>query len=60
MLLEFAERWGLLILNCDSRCRGVYTKSVRNERSVINYIMVNECTYRYFRLMEIDEDNEGN
>ena len=34
----------------------MYTWSVRNERSVIDYIMVNECMYRYFRLMEIDED----
>ena len=38
MLLEFAERWGLVILICD-RCRGVYTRSVRNE-SVIDYIIV--------------------
>ena len=56
MLLEFAERWGLVILNCDSRCISVYNRSVRNEKSVIDYIMVNECTYRYFWLMEIDED----
>ena len=33
MLLEFAERWGLAILNCDSRCKGVYTRSVRNGKT---------------------------
>ena len=56
MLQEFAERWSLVILDCDSKCRGVYTRLVRNECSIIDYMMVNECTYRYFRLMEIDED----
>ena len=56
MLLEFAERCCLLILNYDSKCKGVYTKSVKNEKSVIDYIMVNECTYRYFKLIEIDGD----
>ena len=43
-----------MTLNCDVRCRGVYTRSERNERSVIDYIMVNEYMYRYFKLMEID------
>ena len=41
MLLEFAEKWGLVILNCDARCRGVCTRSEKNERSVIDYVMIN-------------------
>ena len=55
-LLEFVERWNLIIMNCDAKCRGTYTRIERDNKSVIDYILVNEAMYKHYDSMEIDED----
>ena len=55
-LLEFVERWNLIIMNCDAKCRGTYLRIERDNKSVIDYILVNEAMYKHYDSMEIDED----
>ena len=55
-LLEFVERWNLIIMNCDTKCRGTFTRIYRDNKSVIDYILVNEAMYKHYDSMVIDED----
>ena len=56
MMLEFMERWNMVILNMDDRCEGVYTRIQGREKSVIDYYLVNEEMFSLFKKMEIDEE----
>ena len=58
MMLEFAERWNLVVLNADERCEGVSTRVQGNERSVIDFYLVNERMYGMFERMKVDEHKE--
>jgi len=58
MLLNFMEKWNLVMLNADVRCEGKYTRIEGNERSVIDYALVNEPMYDNFKKMMIDENKE--
>lgn len=58
MLLEFIEKWNLIMLNMDDACEGLYTRVQGEERSVIDYYLVNEKMYDKFRRMKIDEDKD--
>ena len=53
-MLDFAERWNLVMLNADDRCEGEYTRIQGNENSTIDYYLVNESLYRMFEEMKID------
>ena len=55
-LSEFVERWNLIIMNCDTKCRGTFTRIESDNKSVIDYILVNEAMYKHYDSMEIDED----
>ena len=44
------------MLNCDINCKGEYTRVERGNRSVIDYVMVSEEMYKYYKSMEIDEE----
>ena len=54
-LLNFGEKRGLVILNADDKCEGVYTRVQGETRSVLNYYLVNEGMYRRFERLQIDE-----
>jgi len=56
LLLNFMERWNLVMLNADDRCMGTYTRIMGNDRSVIDFMLVDEKVYDKFKGMEIDED----
>ena len=58
MMLEFAEKWNLVMLNVDDRCEGVYTRVQGEERTVLDYCLVDEAMYGKFCGMEIDEGKE--
>ena len=42
-------------MNYDAKCRGTYTRIERDNKSVIDYILVNKAMYKHDS-MEIDED----
>ena len=55
-LLNFGEKHGLVILNADDKCEGVYTRVQGETRSVLDYYLVNEGMYRSpFERLRIDE-----
>ena len=56
MMMNFAERWNLVILNADDRVEGQYTRVQGNERSVIDYYLINEKLYHMFEWMKIDDE----
>ena len=56
MLLEWIQDYGLIMLNMDDRCIGKYTWSRGENKSVIDYMMVNSRVYDKFVGMEIDEE----
>ena len=58
MMLEFSDRWGLTILNADDKCNGKYTRVQGEEKSVIDFYLANECMYKKFVRMKVDEDKE--
>ena len=43
-------------MNCDTKCRGTFTRTERDNKSVIDYILVNEAMYKHYDSMETDED----
>ena len=55
---KFIEETGILVLNVDERCRGVFTWERGESRSVIDLAMANERGYETFVDMEIDEKRE--
>lgn len=58
MMLEFMEKWDLVMLNASDRCDGVYTRIQGNERSVLDYYLVDERMHDRFVNMKIDEGKE--
>ena len=56
MLLEWIQDYGLIMLNMDDRCIGKYTWSRGENKSVIDYMMVNSRVYDKFVGMEIDDE----
>ena len=59
MMLDFMERWNLVMLNADSRCEGKYTRVQGNERSIIDYALVDENIYTRFESMKVDEEKNN-
>ena len=56
MLLDFVDKWNLMLLNADDECKGLYTRVQGEERSVIDYYLVNEKMYDKFESMKIDDN----
>ena len=44
-MLEFMEKWNLILMNCDTNCSGTFTRIERDAKSVIDYIMINDRMY---------------
>ena len=53
--MEFTERWNLIMMNCDVKCKGTFTMVELNNKSVIDYFLINDNMYQYYESMEIDE-----
>ena len=52
------EASNLILLNGDDRCEGQITRSIREERSSIDFVLVNRSGYNKFRKMEVDEEKK--
>ena len=58
MLLDFIERWNLVLLNGDEACTGEITRIQGDQRSAIDFKIVNQALYKFFQSMSIDENKE--
>ena len=47
-MLEFMERWNLIIMNCDVKCKDTFTRVEGNNKSVIDYVLINDKMYQYY------------
>ena len=57
-LVEWLNKYNLLLLNNDINCKGKYTWEARNSKSIIDYAIINEKLYQNYKEMEIDENKE--
>ena len=55
---EMIERNNLILLNLEEKCSGTYTWSRGEQKSAIDFIMVNDYALSRFLNMKIDEDGE--
>ena len=53
-MLGFMERWNLIMMNCDVKCKGTFIMVEGNNESVIDYVL-NDKMYQYYQPMEISE-----
>ena len=58
MLTEWADEYNLNILNLDMKCKGTYTRIRNNQRTTVDYILVNKRVYDMVEEIEIDEDRQ--
>ena len=56
--MDWLERFDVVLMNADDKCEGVYTWKRGNQRSAIDFILVNEYVYERCGRMIIDEDKE--
>ena len=56
VVIDLMEACSLILLNGDDRCEGQITRSIREERSSIDFVLVNRSAYNKFRKMEVDEE----
>ena len=58
MLLEWVGNYQLIMLNTDQRCEGRHTRVHRNQKTTLDYIMVNRKIYDLVEEIKIDENKE--
>merc|ERR1739840_78220 len=58
MVMEWISTYGLILLNAEEICSGKYTWSRGEQKSAIDFVLVNENMYKRIRKMEIDEEQE--
>lgn len=58
IITEWLCTYDLTLLNCDDKCKGLYTWGRRNQKSVIDYVITNNKMYNKFIDMKIDEEKE--
>ena len=56
MILEWMENYELILLNMDEKCEGVFTRIRGEQKTTIDYVMVNRKIYENYESMHIDED----
>ena len=57
-VLEWITNYNLILLNRDQNCTGTYTWMRGEQKSVIDYVLVNSKMYDYYRSIQIDEGKE--
>lgn len=55
---NFIEESGLILMNIDAKCIGVYTWERGDTKSAIDFVLANERAYRSIQGMRIDEERE--
>ena len=58
-VLSWLETFDLVLLNADPSCQGQTTWSRGDQKSSIDFVIVNKKLYRNFTLMHIDEDKSN-
>ena len=58
MVMEWTSTYGLILLNAEEKCSGKYTWSRGEQKSAIDFVLVNENMYKRIQKMEIDEEQE--
>ena len=58
MILDWIENYDLILLNTDQRCEGVFTRIRNEQKTTIDYVLVNREMYDKFEKMHIDEEKE--
>lgn len=58
MILEWMDKYRMILLNEDPKCEGTYTWGRQEQKSVIDYALVTEKGYSKFHNMVIDEKKE--
>ena len=58
MIINWIEKYKLKLLNLDEKCEGKYTRVRGEQKTTIDYILVNENIYERFEGMHIDEEKE--
>ena len=54
-VLDLMENFNLTLLNGDDNCNGEITRDENGNKSSIDFVLVNELMYEFFKHMEIDE-----
>ena len=57
LVLDVMETYNLSLLNADPNCSGTITWKQSDRKSAIDFVLVNQKMYKFFRNMHIDEDN---
>jgi len=58
MVKRFINDYGLILMNLDEKCEGVTTWQRGEQKSVIDYALVNVKMYNLIEGLKIDEDEE--
>ncbi|CAL4106290.1 unnamed protein product, partial [Meganyctiphanes norvegica] len=58
MILKWLNEYNLTMLNLDDRCEGTTTWEARDQKSTVDFVLVNQKMYSRFIEMEIDEKRE--
>ena len=58
MVMKWLDEFDLILMNADEKCEGVYTWSRGDQRSAIDFMLVNECVYEKCKSMHVDEEKE--
>ena len=56
MILDWLENYGLIMLNNDPQCKGLYTWESKEQKSVIDFALINQNLYEKYVDMEIDDN----
>merc|ERR1711965_373812 len=57
LLCKVQKKHRLVMLNSESICKGLWTRSDSNSKSVIDFVLVSEMCFNKVLEMEIDEEN---
>ena len=55
MVLEWMVEYNMVMLNNDVKCKGEITWQRGEQKSTVDFVLVTDKAYEYFKNMEIDE-----
>ena len=58
MVLEWLDKYDLVLMNADRKCKGLFTWGRREQRSSIDLVLVNRKMYELCSNMSIDEEGD--
>ena len=58
VVVELINDFGLSLLNLDEACQGMYTWGRLEQKSAIDFVLVNKKAYENFQSLHIDESRE--